>query len=153
VSSNHGDLDDLNRKMISFYSAIASRERYQGMLDSEESMQPQTESALERAILAHGHGRVLEFGCGSGRLYERLRTAGFDGAYVGIEMSEAVIVRNRQRYDGATWMTGSVLDLELPDGSFDVVYSYFVLEHCVYPEQVLSRAMRLAKPTGVALLV
>lgn len=39
-------------------------------------------------------------------------------------------------------------DLPFPDGSFDIVYSSFVLEHVQDPVQVLKEAVRVLKPGG-----
>jgi len=156
IFSVEGDprlLSDLDRAMTAFYSAASTRARYQQMLDAEESSQPATERAFGGAIAARGAERVLEFGCGSGRLYPQLRAAGFRGRYLGVEMSTEVIARNAERYPEASWKSGSILETELPLEAFDVVCSYFVLEHCVYPERVLKRAMELVKPSGVIVLV
>jgi SAM-dependent methyltransferase len=68
-------------------------------------------------------------------------------------MSDDVITQNARNHPEAFWRYGSILDAELPESRFDVVYSYFVLEHCVYPERVLKRALQLVKPSGVLLLV
>jgi len=146
-------LAELYSDMVAFYSLSGTRERYQQMVDADASSQPVTEAALRSAIVARRPASVLEFGCGSGRVYKGLLAEGFDGKYVGVEMSEDVIAHNAKNYPEAAWVCGSILDAELAAGAFDVVYSYFVLEHCVYPECVLKRALQLIKPSGVLLLV
>jgi len=51
-----------------FYSDPGTRARYQQMADAESSLQPITEAALRRAVMARRPNGVLEFGCGSGRV-------------------------------------------------------------------------------------
>ena len=156
LSSAVGDrseLDRLSATMDAFYRDPATRVRYQSLADSDVARQPQTEYALCKAVLERKPGSVVEIGCGSGRLYRALVAAGFSAAYTGVEMSAELIAHNAERMPEATWVAGSVYDLALPSQSVDLVYSYFVLEHCVYPEKALQRMIDLLKPGGAAILV
>jgi glycosyltransferase involved in cell wall biosynthesis/SAM-dependent methyltransferase len=142
----------LSTRMGRFYSQPATRDAYQKMVDAEASAQPVTEGALRRAVLAAQPQTVLEVGCGSGRIYERLQNEGFRGAYTGLEMSSKVIADNQQRLPGAVWMCGSGYDVCLPAESQDCVFSYYVLEHCAFPERFLNNLLRVVKPGGRLLL-
>jgi SAM-dependent methyltransferase len=156
VSSVNGDvaaLAALDRAMASFYSQLASRREYQAMVDADDSAQPQTEEAMRRAILARKPGSVLEVGCGSARTYQRLRAEGLTGAYTGLELSPEVISQNEERFPEARWICGSIYDTALPAGSFDAVYAYFVLEHCVYPSRAVERMVGLLRANGALTLV
>ncbi|MEO2088769.1 MAG: class I SAM-dependent methyltransferase [Gemmataceae bacterium] len=155
TSSTVGDLErvrQLDATMSAFYSRPDTRERYQAMLDSPECQQPQTEAALARAVVARTPQRVIEVGCGRGRMYQALRAAGFVGAYTGLEMSAEVIERNRQVYPDQTWEYGSVYAAPFADGAADAVFAFFVLEHCVYPELALTEMLRWVRPGGAVLL-
>ena len=155
ISSVNGDtaaLAELDRVMADFYSQPKTRQRYQRMIDADASAQPVTESALRRAVLAKQPGRVLEIGCGSGRIYERLRDEGFTGAYTGLEMSAETIAQNARRFPDARWARGSVYE-GVKGEVFDAVFSYFVLEHCVYPARALESIGRMVAPGGSAFLV
>lgn len=142
----------MDAAMAAFYSRPDTRERYQAMLDTPECQQPQTEAALARAVVARSPSRVIEAGCGRGRMYQAPRAAGFVGAYTGLEMSEEVIGRNRQLYPDQTWECGSVYAASFADGSADAVFAFFVLEHCVYPERALTEMLRWVRPGGAVLL-
>jgi SAM-dependent methyltransferase len=156
ISSVTGDpraLAELDEAMRAFYSQQASRHRYQKMIDADESAQPQTETAMRRAVLARNPFSILEVGCGSGRIYKRLRLEGFQGTYTGLEMSLEVVAQNRTMFPEAVWICGSIYETPVPGGGFDAVYAYFVIEHCVYPCRALARMIDLLHPGGALTLV
>ena len=95
---NEARLTVLSASMTRFYSQPATREAYQRMVDSAESLQPVTEGALLQALLDARPLSVLEVGCGSGRIYQRLREEGYQNTYTGVEMSPEVIAENRRRF-------------------------------------------------------
>jgi SAM-dependent methyltransferase len=153
VDGNVARLNDLDRAMAGFYSQRSSRQIYQTMIDAEESSQPETEDALRSAILRRAPRSILEIGCGSGRILRQLRHDGFCDEYTGIEMSAELIEANRKRHPGERWQVGSIYTADLPSGTFDVVFAFFVLEHCVFPERALNRMATLVRPGGSILLV
>jgi SAM-dependent methyltransferase len=57
-------------------------------------------------------GLVVDLGCGSGILAERLAAAGFD--VLGIDISAAMVALARQRVPGGRFRQGSLLTAELP---------------------------------------
>jgi SAM-dependent methyltransferase len=145
-------LDQLSAAMIRFYSQEATREAYQAMIDAPESAQPALEGALRGAILREACDNVLEVGCGSGRIYRRLRCEGLRARYTGIEMADHVIADNRARFPEAQWIAGNGYALPVAPESQDCIFAYYVLEHCVYPERFLKRLLASLKPGGRLLL-
>ena len=135
VSGEAGKLRTLASAMERYYSEQSTRESYQAMLESDAREQPETETALCTAILDRRPMNVLEVGCGSGHMLQRLRTRGVTADYTGIEVSAAVIARNRQQWPNEKWIQASIYEPHLPHHSFDVVFGYFVLEHCYIPER------------------
>lgn len=138
--------------MSRFYSEQATRQSYQEMLDAPASAQPAVEGALRRAVLRDPCETVLEVGCGSGRIYERLRCEGLRARYTGIEMADDVITDNRARFPEAQWFTGNGYALPVAPETQDCIFAYYVLEHCVYPERLLKSLMAALKPGGRLLL-
>jgi len=138
--------------MQSFYSQRETREAYQRMVDSEESSQPATEGALMRAVVDLRPSSVLEVGCGSGRIYQRLRAQGCRSSYTGVELSAEVVRENMRRFPEGNWLCGSGYDLPLRDASQDCVFAYYVLEHCVFPERFLRSLLRVTRPGGSLIL-
>jgi 2-polyprenyl-3-methyl-5-hydroxy-6-metoxy-1,4-benzoquinol methylase len=102
---------------------------------------PELVSAVPRPI-----GRVLDVGCGEGRVGRALRRAGAEWL-TGVEVVEAAAAVAREAYDEV--LTGRVED-RLADarGPFDTICCYDVLEHLVDPDTVLRRLLPLASPGG-----
>jgi SAM-dependent methyltransferase len=156
ISSVTGDparLAALSQALEDFYSRPATRQAYQAMIDDAENAQPQTRAELVQAVLARRPAAVLEVGCGSGHICRLLRQAGYQGRYTGLEMSAEVIGVNRQQHPQEEWVCGSVYTAPFAPGSFDVAFSCFVLEHCVYPARVLDNMLGWTGPNGAVLLV
>lgn len=145
-------LGQLSAAMSRFYSQQTTRKVYQAMIDAPESAQPAMEAALRSAILRDKRETVLEVGCGSGRIYERLRCEGLRARYTGIEIADYVIADNRARFPEAEWITGSGYALPVAPESQDCIFAYYVLEHCVYPERFLNGMLAALKPGGRLLL-
>jgi SAM-dependent methyltransferase len=69
-------------------------------------------------------GRVLELGCGAGRITGYLGTRG--GDVLGVDISPAMIEYCRRRYPELEFQVGDLADLSaFPDGSRDVVIAEF----------------------------
>jgi SAM-dependent methyltransferase len=82
---------------------------------------------LARNAIGAGAVRVLELGAGLGYVahdaIRRLRDAGREVSYTIVELSPALAAAQQQRLaavGGATWVTGSALDVAL-DGPFDLI--------------------------------
>lgn len=105
---------------------------------------------LETAVAApHVAGRrVLEAGCGSGLVLERLaRTAALA---CGFDLSPGMVRQARER--GLQVALGDVTDIPFADEAFDVVCSFKVLAHVANIERALSELSRVTAPGGVLLL-
>jgi SAM-dependent methyltransferase len=145
-------LDLLSTSMFQFYQMPVMRNNYQKMVDSKASAQPETEEPLRKAVLAAKPSTVLEVGCGSGRIYERLRDEGLNAKYIGVELSPAIISSNQEQYPDARWVCGDGYDLPVGPGTQDCAFSFYVLEHCAYPRRFLESMLAAIKPGGCLLL-
>jgi SAM-dependent methyltransferase len=91
--------------------------------------------------------QVLEVGSGLGLLASAVAKAASDVMVVAIEQSSAQIAAavkdSRVRY-----VQGDAHRLEFEDGSFDLVYARYVLEHVADPEKVLKEMRRVTRQGG-----
>jgi ubiquinone/menaquinone biosynthesis C-methylase UbiE len=71
--------------------------------------------------------KLLDLGCGNGRLYKRIQSLGVD--YTGIDLSENLIKKAEELYPQAKFYVASALDLSFPDSTFDKIISIAVLHH------------------------
>ncbi len=148
-------LDELNNKLSDFYSKPKDRQAYQTMLDAIEQVPKEGDFAylLPKLILDTNPAKLLEVGCGSGRLYRQIHAMGFKGEYHGAEVAEYIIQKNRERHPESNWICAGAYKLPFYSSEFDMAYAYFVLEHLVFPENGLIEMLRVIKPGGKLVLV
>jgi ubiquinone/menaquinone biosynthesis C-methylase UbiE len=96
--------------------------------------------------------RVLDAGCGAGVPVTKILSRFFD--VTGVDFAQAQIEMARQLVPNATFICHDIVDLDLPDGSFDAVCSYYAIIHIPRQEhpKLLLNFHRMLKPGGLALL-
>lgn len=99
--------------------------------------------------LRPGRGRLLDVGTAAGAFLKAARDDGWD--VTGIEPNAWLADWGRQRY-GVPIHVGSIDDVDLPAGAFDVVTLWDVIEHTPDPLHVLGRVQRLLKPGGLLIV-
>ncbi len=103
---------------------------------------------------ATGGTRVLEVGCGPGRLSIRLaRRYGLE--VTGLDLDAAMIERARTNAGGGpgpSFLVGDVASLPFPDGSFDLVVSTLSMHHWADQAAGLAEIGRVLRPGARALV-
>jgi ubiquinone/menaquinone biosynthesis C-methylase UbiE len=97
--------------------------------------------------------KILDLGCGNGRLYQTLKEKKVD--YVGVDPSEKLIEIAKRRFPEAKFQTADTLRLPYPNNFFDRIYSIAVLHHIPsegFRLQFLREAKRILKPEGLLIL-
>ena len=92
--------------------------------------------------------RVLEVGCGTGLLLERI--AGFASEAKGVDLSPGMLEHAAKR--GLDVVEGSATALPFESDRFDVVCSFKVLAHVRDIATALAEMMRVTRPGGVMVL-
>jgi tRNA (cmo5U34)-methyltransferase len=97
--------------------------------------------------------RVLELGTGTGETALRVQARHPEAAWVGIDASEAMLGRARERLPGAD-LRRQRLEDELPSGPFDLVVSSLAVHHLDGPRKrdLFSRIARVLRPGGLFVL-
>lgn len=141
---------DFARDTRASYDVIASL--YHQRLAHELDAKP-----LDRAMLASFaelvRGRpVADIGCGTGRVTAYLSGLGADVS--GIDLSPGMIAVAREQYPGLRFEVGSMLNLDLPDGTLGGVLAWYSTVHV--PDDQLPLAFaefrRILAPGGYLLL-
>ena len=106
---------------------------------------------LFRRAIGEGARRVLDLGCGNGRLLSLLRQhGGPEWELAGIDFSEGAVEQCRAR--GFRARATRVEDFTEEDGTFDAVIMIQILEHLEDPRRTLARVRALLRPGGALIL-
>jgi SAM-dependent methyltransferase len=89
-------------------------------------------------------GSWLDLGCGAGTLLRAAEAEGWRA--VGTEIVPTIV--DALRASGLDVRLGETSELDLHDGSFDVVSLIEVMEHVTDPTAILAEAARLVRPGG-----
>ena len=112
---------------------------------------------LQEAVVAATAGvratRVLELGVGTGETALRVRALHPEAAWVGIDASEPMLARARERLPDAD-LRLQRLEEELPEGPFDLVLSALAGHHLdgAGKRSLFSRVARALRPGGLFVL-
>ncbi|OBJ40467.1 methyltransferase [Mycolicibacterium mucogenicum] len=95
---------------------------------------------------------VLDVGCGTGVATAALAAAGLD--VTGIDLSPNMIGQARQHYPGLEFRVGSMLDLDVADGSIGGLCAWYSIIHVpdAHLPRVFAEFRRVLVPDGVLLL-
>jgi SAM-dependent methyltransferase len=112
---------------------------------------PTTRDLLRKAGMAKG-AHCLDVGCGGGAVTLQIaRAVGAEGRAVGIDLDERLLELARQavkrRKLSAVFHCSDAVSFR-EEGSFDVVFTRFLLTHLPNPSAALRCMVRAAKPGG-----
>jgi 2-polyprenyl-3-methyl-5-hydroxy-6-metoxy-1,4-benzoquinol methylase len=112
---------------------------------------------LEREALALGATRVLDAGCGEGRMTLTLgaRHPGIRVHGLEVSRTNVRIARRLNRFPNVTFHEGLIEEAgdHFPCDSFDIVHSFGVLEHVRDVDETITAAVKLLRPGGRFCLV
>ena len=99
--------------------------------------------------------KILDLGCGNGRLFSMLKEKKVE--YLGVDSSERIIEIARGKYgtEGAKFLVVEALDLPFPENSFQEIFSIAVLHHIPSEDfrlKFLNEIKRVLKPKGLLVL-
>ncbi len=111
---------------------------------------------LGLAEAAYTNKRILDCGCGTGEFTCWYAARGND--VTAVDLSGPSIAHAKkyaasyELEDRITFRQHSVLELDFPDDSFDIVYSYGVLHHTPDPYKGFQNMVRVCKPGGIVIV-
>lgn len=93
------------------------------------------------------HERILDVGCGTGRLTKKI--AAHCKSIIGVDVaSSALKIARKGAPANCTFRKMSAESLNFPNGSFDAVVSVETVEHVLRPKKMLKEILRVLKPNG-----
>jgi SAM-dependent methyltransferase len=111
-----------------FYDAIA--EDYADMFAGEPGGKPRdwtVQAAFAELVTRSGGGDVADLGCGPGRTTAHLASLGLD--VFGLDLSESMLAIARRENPGLRFRWGSMLELDIPDGTLAAAVSWYSSIH------------------------
>lgn len=133
--------DEATRAYYDDFSAWYERERGRGYHQLIDDLEVEVAEPFARGK------RVLEVGCGTGLILQRV--AAVASSAKGIDISPGMLAKARER--GLDVFEGVATKLPFDDGAFDLVYSFKVLAHVPEIREALAEMSRVCAPGGVVL--
>ena len=96
-------------------------------------------------------GHVLDLGCGTGKLFERLGKRYPQLTGMGLDLSPKMIAqaKAKNKYsDRLDFIVGNAEEQPFPGDTFDAVFNTISFLHYPHPEKVLAEVERVLKPKG-----
>lgn len=98
--------------------------------------------------------KVLDLGCGNGRIFEFLTDKKISG-YFGIDQSEELVKIAKNRYPEGHFIIGNILETPYKNEQFDIVICLATLHHVPTGKlrnQAIGEIYRILKPGGILLM-
>jgi len=106
--------------------------------------------SLVSCNLSTPRGRVLEVGCGTGLIYQRLVPTLLNNTdYVGVDVSDKMLDIARRNFPDGIFLRGDGYELSFADGAFDTVLCFEVLGHILHIEKFVSELLRVANKNSI----
>lgn len=131
-----------NRRYYDAFSGQYEGQRGENDPGGYHELLDELEAEFVRRYAAHRD--VLEVGCGTGLVLQRIQQ--FAKSARGVDLSPGMLEKARQR--GLDVVEGSATALPFADASFDVTCSFKVLAHVPEIEKALSEMARVTRPGG-----
>jgi SAM-dependent methyltransferase len=149
--ANNEVLDQLQERMVLYYAS--SKDYYNEIDYASDAWQNKNELThidIVNSILVGK--KILEIGCGIANILKFNPL--LEPYYTGLEFSDLVIETNKNRFPKAQFdKISNPKRYNLPNGTFDFIFSRFVIEHTVYPKIFLDECMRLLNRGGTLVIL
>lgn len=94
---------------------------------------------------------ILDVGCGEGTRLNTLLPKNKNGT--GIDISKQAVKKAQIQYPYHNFFSANNENLPFKDGSFDLVYTTFVLEHTKNPKRFINEMLRVLSPKGELVII
>ena len=94
---------------------------------------PEIDMILEE-VRKRSPKRILDAGCGSGRLYAFLRESGYAGGYLGIDASENLVKIAQKDHPEGDFIHADMRSFQETSDTFDMIVALASLHHLLTPE-------------------
>jgi demethylmenaquinone methyltransferase / 2-methoxy-6-polyprenyl-1,4-benzoquinol methylase len=144
--------EDKRRSVAAMFDAIADRYDLLNVVLSLGATSLWRRRAL--ADLAPPRaGRVLDVGCGTGAVPRLLRPRRPDLSFEALDVSEAMLVRARQRDPETEYFAADAAAIPRPDARFDLVTSCYTTRNFGDLDRAAAEMIRVLRPGGTVVVL
>lgn len=132
------------------YDLVA--DEYVRRIYDELQHKPLDRQLLDRLAADARGGLICDIGCGPGHVARYLHEQG--ALVLGVDLSDAMVIRARELNPGIEFQQGDMLALDLPNESFAGIAAFYSLIHIPRVQMVaaLSELKRVLRPAGLLLI-
>lgn len=133
-------------------TADTVKDDYQYQTDEIDVCHDWILNKIASAHLQGGPKRILDLGCGSGKLTNALREMGHE--VIGIDNSRSGIDAAKRHFPETEFRCENVYEISSAEelGEFDLVIAIEVIEHLYYPRKLIQSARRFVRPGGTVVV-
>ncbi|CAH0991904.1 2-methoxy-6-polyprenyl-1,4-benzoquinol methylase, mitochondrial [Sinobacterium norvegicum] len=108
-------------------------------------------SAIDGGLSLGAEAVVVDLGCGTGYISQRLSTTYPQARFIGVDIAEGMLDYARQHSgvgEAGQWLAADAEALPFADNSVDVMYSSLAIQWCQHLPRLFSEIRRVLKPGG-----
>ena len=137
-----------NRKPSNVYNSKLGYDKYAKLYDKTLHYLDTFEKDKLIGLIGDINGKkILDVGCGTGRIVNKLRNMGSD--IIGLDISKGMIDIAKKKFPKVKFIEGDIENLPFKDNEFDLVIASFVIVHLKDLQKAFDEVYRVLKPNGV----
>ncbi len=148
-SAADSELRSLDAAMARFYNGTVVADYYRAAHAANVTWAPDSFHQIVKRNCKPGMD-IVDLGCGSAHAFANLLECG--ARYTGVDWSEERIALNQKQYRDGTFIASPLYEVRCPSESFDLSFSFYVLEHLVWPQRFLAEMVRLTRKGGLVII-
>lgn len=137
-----------DHRKSSVFDSKKGYDKYASFYDKKTVFLDSFEQRVIGKMLRCVKGRkILDAGCGTGRLIDKLLASGANVA--AIDISPEMLRIAKKKFQNVKFVEGDVENLPFEDECFDIVIASFLIVHLKNPQKFFDEAYRVLKPGGI----